>query len=358
MLKSARSSPSDSAGLTQVVLASRGVLVTWAAFCLIHHEGMHDYPLLRDFAVAPNFCDLEHLVLEDATSVATLLHVCAYVRAAARSPTRSAVIFSGRVHERAGTDALADAVAAADPKLVGLWKDEQAHALTRETTRYSQIQKQQAECAQLRARLVVVERKELEVRERLEKEALRAYDAARPSGSASCEHLALLTARERTRSQLSIVTALDSKLQTALIAPPLLRQPLPSDQTLGPRAVFHTHMPLPPARLARWSFECYEVLLDETRWPRLARAKLAERFELPKAPDVHGKEACLAYHDKHNPVRKASTPLSLLRLGCWDAATPADNSITHSKSVDTIGNSSNGVFHPMVSHCAGVALAE
>jgi hypothetical protein len=144
----------------------------------------------------------------------------------------------------------------------------------------------------------------------------------------------------------SAIQRLESSLAQTLKAPPLLRQPLPSDRTLGPRAIFYTHMPRPLARLARWSFECYEVLLDETRAPRHVggAGELAKRFEASCATDLSGKEDCLSYHDRHNPNRKATRGVSLLE--CWDVQLPVDNAIAYSKSVDTISSPADGVYHP------------
>jgi hypothetical protein len=341
VLARVRSSAHETAGLSQAVLASRGVLVTWAEFCVIHHAALRSHPQLRAFSVSVDWHDMEHLVLEDIASAATMLHVCEYLRAA-RGAKRP-VVFSGRAGEHGGTDALADVVSAADQELRRLWADERTRAAQREAGRYEQVRLKQIEAARLRASLTA-ERVTLAQREADLELAQNAYYTA-PSRRNRVERQARDSAQARVNSQRSVVWQLESSLAQTLKAPPLLRQPLPSDSTLGPHATLYTHMPLPLARLARWSFECYEVLLDETRAPRHAGAgDLAKRFEPPCAIDLRGKEDCLSYHDQHNPNRKATRGVSLLE--CWDVQLLADNAIAYSKSVDTISSPADGVHHP------------
>jgi hypothetical protein len=126
VLARVRSNARETAGLSQAVLASRGVLVTWAEFCVIHHAALRSHPQLRDFSVSVDWHDMEHLVLEDAASAATILHACEYLRTV-RGAERP-VVFSGRAGERGGPDALADTVSATDQELRQLWADERTRA--------------------------------------------------------------------------------------------------------------------------------------------------------------------------------------------------------------------------------------
>jgi hypothetical protein len=60
----------------------------WAAYCLIHDAAQREHPLLADYGVTPDFCDLQHLVLRDRLASDAAHAVAAYLQQRER-PGRS-----------------------------------------------------------------------------------------------------------------------------------------------------------------------------------------------------------------------------------------------------------------------------
>ncbi|KAJ1443982.1 hypothetical protein B484DRAFT_389183, partial [Ochromonadaceae sp. CCMP2298] len=68
------------AALLSVEVKSRELLVVWVAFCVAHRATRISSPLLGEYKAAPQWQNLQNLVLSERRAVDSALHVAAYLR--------------------------------------------------------------------------------------------------------------------------------------------------------------------------------------------------------------------------------------------------------------------------------------
>lgn len=224
----------------RVELRSRGLLVTWAAYCMADAAACNAHPLVASYGVSLRADDLRHLVLSDRQAVDALLGVAAYLRRRQGRPLFSLADGGG------ATLRFADSFAAADGGMTSTLQQEQAAAAARQAEHWRQVQEKQRKVAQLRAQLLREKQKEAA--------AQVAYDDAFSAWNNSRDlYGTLKKERDRCESKLddarSNVSRTEALLKVALKAPQPVIQPLPQDASLARQTIFFGYCP----ELLRWA---------------------------------------------------------------------------------------------------------
>lgn len=230
-----------SAARMRVELRSRGLLVTWAAYCMADAAACAARPLVASYGVSLRADDLRHLVLSNRQACDALLGVAAYLRRRHGQP-----LFS-LADGGSATFSFAATFAAADGGMAATLQQEQAAAAARQAEHWRQVQEKQRKVAHLRARL---QQETLE-----EAEAQAAYtDASNAwNGARDPYRHGLQQEMDRCRSKLdtarSCVSRTKGELNRALAAPRPVIQPLPQGTDMARKTLFFAYCP----RLLRWA---------------------------------------------------------------------------------------------------------
>jgi hypothetical protein len=255
-LQQLRSSSASNTSM-QVELRSRGVLVTWVAYCLAWRATTRGQPVLAKYGVALQWHQLLHLALDDRLATDAALAVAAFLQ---ERFMRSREAFSLR-DGGAATFQLAEEFVAACPQLTAVLEQQQRDAATRVEAHWQEVLRKQKRAAELRTEQNDINRKLSTERAKLDRLKLdhpstwcsysRRYI---DSSEVVCQRSSI----SRLESQLISV---ESSLASTLEPPEHVIQPLPKDRRLASRCVFFLHMPQPLRSLARLSFLAQQLLL-------------------------------------------------------------------------------------------------
>ena len=202
-------------GRMAVEVRSREVLCVWICCCLVHRACAAAHPLLRFYRPALDPGDLRLLVLQDKREWDAALSVHAYLsQFAGRDP-----LFS--LSDQQPTFKFAEAFAAGDGRLQGIWNSEKAAAAKKQAAHWEEVLQKQSLCKQVRKQIVEQEY-EIETFKNRNSSWIRDW---RYQGL--CDELA----------------ALQKKLEAAENAPAPVFQPLPKREPSAMRAIFFLYMP-------------------------------------------------------------------------------------------------------------------
>jgi hypothetical protein len=215
-----------------VELRSREVLLTWAAFCMVHAATGNNYTILRGYGVSLRWQDLRHLVLSDRAACDALLAVAAYLQEHTK-PGRGVFTLSDG---GAATIEMARGYARCDAELAGLLEKEKAAAAERKAKHWQEVTRKKAEAASFRRQL---HREQAAV-----DAAQRAYDDAHANLFTKLVSSDRVTKCQEALSAAKIAHASTRSALLRSLAPPSpVIQPLPkgSDEALS--WLFFMHMP-------------------------------------------------------------------------------------------------------------------
>ncbi|KAF0725418.1 hypothetical protein Ae201684_016188 [Aphanomyces euteiches] len=137
-----------------VIVRSKEMLVTWVAYCTIHHTCEAQHPLVREYKTALNWEDLRHLVLSDRKATEALQLVAQYIR---QRSSRKWPLFS--LQDPAGTSGyFARAFAQQDEKILQRWHTEEHKLNLKKQTYMQEVRTKKARLVQLRAQTPNLER--------------------------------------------------------------------------------------------------------------------------------------------------------------------------------------------------------
>lgn len=269
----------------QADLRSRGLLVAWVALCCVHAAAARRHPLLLEYGVGVDWHDLRHLALSDRPAVDAALATAAYLRA----HTRSRAVFTLADGGRATFD-LARRFALQDPALLRLQREEQAAAEQRKAAHWAAVSAKKAEVAQLRRRLEGEEAAEASAKQQYtnaynEWNCLRIYS----EGRAAAERRKDAAAKSYTDAQSSCART-NTAIESALVPPEPVLQPLPAAADASGTWLFFLHM---PPLLRRGTGGGPVVCL---RLMRLMRLSPTGAAPLPRPPPSRRLQAAGTHH--------------------------------------------------------------
>ncbi|KAG9409930.1 hypothetical protein AC1031_020242 [Aphanomyces cochlioides] len=158
-----------------VIARSKEMLVTWVAYCTIHHTCEAQHPLVREYKTALNWEDLRHLVLSDRKAIEALRLVAQYIRQRSSKKWR---LFS--IQEPAGTsDNFAREFAQQDERMLQRWQTEEHKLNLKMQTYVQEVRTKKARLAQLRAQTPNLERAVSEATEERDERYNETYRSGR-----------------------------------------------------------------------------------------------------------------------------------------------------------------------------------
>jgi hypothetical protein len=330
------------AALMAVELASRELLVVWVAFCISHSVTKTGEPLLKDYAVALRWQDLQHVVLSEKLAVDAALSVAEYLRANGMHNNKSPV-FSLRAKD--ATIDLATRHSMASISTQGVWRTETAAANQRRTQHWNEVQTKKQMLVRLDQELAVLTNSL-----RIENRALAQLEP--PLGYGWGKRRTIPTSIENDNQYREVQSAIFSlELQinskTAVIKsaekpPPPILQPLPQQEPNAMPVLFFLQMPANFQVLSRLSFTAQQMLLPPSAVVRPPRSEdeidVDEEIECDPPP-VDWRTYYLATSTARS--HDATTPKVI--LGTTGKVVSGD---WYPKNVRSYHSMSDGVWHP------------
>jgi len=256
------------AALLSVEVKSRELLVVWVAFCMAHHATRSSNPLLGQYRAAPQWEDLQLLVLSERSEVDSALQVAAYLRRVNRQVSRP--VFSLRPDD--ATIDLARRYAYADPSIQETWRVEQAAAVERQAQHWRDVLAKQQHLRQLDAKLQEETRDRDSAQAKLNRLNKPRNGWKNPTSKA--EDILYSSAKSELDIRENTVSWTTQVIRAAESPPSPVKQPLPFEASAAMPVLFLLFMPEEYCVLSRLSFTAQQMLLpgDNITLPALDAA--------------------------------------------------------------------------------------
>jgi hypothetical protein len=245
---------------------SRELLVVWVAYCMTFEATRTMYPLAAQYGVAPDFKDLQRLVLSDRAAADAALAVAEYLR----QHQKSGLDLFSLKDQGAATFQFAEAFARGSWAMMDTWQQETYDAGQRVEKHWQEVQRKQRLAADLRSKLSTL-RQEYS---RLCSERDRLYVPHKPSYEQSSVYS---VAKNRATNKQNEISSTESKLRAAEQAPAPVIQPLPKEERRALQWIFFLYMPPVLRCLSRGSFLAQQMLLPLPDYPSEVAASTSVR---------------------------------------------------------------------------------
>ena len=246
----------DRGGHLMTELRSRELLFVGVAYCLAFAAAKNAHNMVvASFGVSLRYNDMEHLVLADRRSWNVVLSVAAFLNR--NHYSESSEIFSLRAP--AATFQLAEAFARNDQTLWRIWEAERSDAESRVDKHWAEVVRKKAEAKRMRSDIADLRHQLLRAESdlRYETSMYRSRRLEDPDASRS----KLNRCKNEVSTLKNKISVCERDLESVLMAPSPVCQPLPREESNALRWLFFLYKPLNFRVLSTLSFTGQQMLL-------------------------------------------------------------------------------------------------
>ncbi|KAI8827365.1 hypothetical protein BJ741DRAFT_556087 [Chytriomyces cf. hyalinus JEL632] len=224
----------------KVISKSKSVLVTHIFACLSWKYANQEYPLLKKYGIPLDASQLEVLVIKDLDALKAMLLVRRFLDQNRKG--REMTVFS--IDEMGGTFSFALEFAEESERMSSRYLKEVSKAEDRKAAYWGKVVVKQNDAVRLRAELQVMEDERENLRLDEEESVRNINDNPKARGS---WHRALYASYNenvrRLRGKDIEISRKRTQIESAIVAPPFVKNPLPKDKEQAMTIIFFAEMP-------------------------------------------------------------------------------------------------------------------
>ena len=324
------------------------ILVVWLSYCLVFNSISKNYPqIMKDFGVALQISDLQHLVLHNKIHRDVLERVVLFLH---KNRVPNLDIFSLRSFDSWNSATFQMGKMYTERHLLTIYENQEKDANTRVNEHWERVQGKKRLAKRLRTELGSLEYT-LDQAEHKERKARDMYNCS--SRRYGFEYDELKKCTKWSKNLRLQIDGKKTEIEEAERSPAPVIQPLPKNREKAMKVLFFLHMPDNFRALARLTFTAQQLLIPSPWNCDIGGADGTDSFDAfssVKQPQQLSK-AWFTHYNKHQKLYNGANTRFNNPQGCDGSVgltmeTNDDVKPINPKHIDNLRSPSDGVWYP------------